>query len=81
VFQQWDNGAQGFELVKRLAFSDLSDMSLDSYGFNRRLVFRKKDFSFESFDFTQASGNFVDAQKVEEAFKYLQARVKKPDSD
>lgn len=51
-------------------------MSLDTYGLNRRIVLRKTDLSSDSFDFTQASGNFVDATKVEQAIEFLRGRIK-----
>lgn len=76
LFQQWDDYAQAFDIVKRLPFTELTSVSLDSFGLNRRIVLRKKDLSYDSFDFTQASGNFIDATKVEEAIPFLRDRVK-----
>lgn len=75
LFQQWDGEAKSFDVVKRLPYSELVAISLDSYGLNRRIVVRKKDLSYDSFDFTQAGGNLVDGTKVEEAFGFLRDRV------
>lgn len=59
LFEQWDEKTQRFDVVKRLRLSEIGEVSLDSYGVNRRLVLRKKDLSYDSFDFTQGSGTFV----------------------
>ena len=74
ILQQWDESHQRFDIVKRLTFSELMDVVLDSYGVNRRLVVRKKDFSYDTFDFTKGSGALVDAKKVENACKFIQER-------
>lgn len=76
LFQQWEDQTKAFDIVKRLPFTDLTSVALDSYGVNRRIVLRKKDLSYESFDFTKAHGNFVDAAKVEEAVTLLRDRIK-----
>lgn len=76
LFQQWDDETKAFDIVKRLPFIELTSVALDTYGLNGRIVLRKKDLSYESFDFTQASGNFVDATKVEEAVAFLRDRIK-----
>lgn len=76
LFQQWDDETKTFDVVKRLQFSELTSVALDTYGLNRRIVLRKKDLSYESFDFTQASGNFIDATKVEESVAFLRDRIK-----
>ena len=80
LFQQWDEPAQKFDVVKRLSFSEVIDVSLDFYGANRRLVLRKKDLSYDSFDFRQTSGQVVDTTKVEEAYKFLLGQIKTPNS-
>lgn len=80
LLEQWDENSQRFDVIKRMAFSDLAEVSLDSYGANRRLVIRKKDLSYDSFDFTQADGTFVDTSKVEEAYELLRKRIRTPDS-
>jgi hypothetical protein len=76
LFQQWDEEAKAFVIIKRLPFMELTAVSLDSFGLNRRIVLRKKDLSYDSFDFTQASGNFIDAPKVEETVAFLRDRIK-----
>lgn len=76
LFQQWDDETKAFDIVKRLPFTELTSVALDTYGLNRRIVLRKKDLSYESFDFTQANGNFIDATKVEEAIVFLRDRIK-----
>ncbi len=76
LFQQWDEETKAFDIVKRLPLTELTSVSLDSFGLNRRIVLRKKDLSYDSFDFTQASGNFIDATKVEEAVAFLRDRIK-----
>ena len=78
LFQQWDKPTQKFEIIKLLLFSHITEVSLDTYGLNRRLVLRKKDYSFDTFDFTKAKGNFVDGTKVEEAFNFLKDQIMKP---
>lgn len=76
LFQQWDEEAKIFDVIKRLPYSELVAVALDTYGLNRRIVLRKTDLSYDSFDFTQASGNFVDATKVEQAIEFLRGRIK-----
>jgi hypothetical protein len=76
LFQQWDNEKNAFDIVKRLPLIELTSVALDSYGINRRIILRKKDLSYESFDFTQGSGNFIDAKKVEAAVVFLTDRIK-----
>lgn len=44
LFQQWDNQRERFDIVKRIAISDLMEASLDTYGLNRRVVVPRKDF-------------------------------------
>ena len=75
LFQQWDEETKIFDVIKRLPYSELVAVSLDTYGLNRRIVLRKTDLSYDSFDFTQASGNFVDATKVEQAIEFLRGRI------
>lgn len=41
-----------FRCSEGLPLSELNEVSLDSYGVNRRLVLRKMDLSYDSFDFT-----------------------------
>jgi len=74
LFEQWEDRAQRFDVVKRIPFLEISEVSLDSYGRNRRLVVRKKDLSFDTFSFTSAGGIFVESSKVEEAYQFLQNR-------
>lgn len=75
LFLQWDEDAKSFDIIKRLPYSELVAVSLDSYGLNRRIVLRKKDLSYDSFDFTQGSGNFIDATKVEQAIGFLRGHI------
>ena len=80
IFQQWDEKSKSFDVVKRLPFSELATVSLDTYGpLNRRIVLRKRDLSYETFDFTQAIGNYIDAAKIEEGYAFLHDRIKSPD--
>jgi len=76
LLQQWDDKEKAFDIVKRLLFTELTSVALDSYGVNRRIVLRKRDLSYESFDFSQGGGIFVDSPKVEEAFTFLRDRIK-----
>jgi hypothetical protein len=76
LLQQWDDKEKAFDIVKRLPFTELTSVALDSYGVSRRIVVRKRDLSYESFDFTHGSGIFVDAPKVEEVFTFLRDRIK-----
>lgn len=76
LFQQWNNETKAFDIVKRLPLTEITSVTLDTYGLNRRIVLRKKDLSYESFDFTKANGNLVDTAKVEEAILLLHDRVK-----
>jgi hypothetical protein len=75
LFQQWDEETKIFDVIKRLPYSELVAVSRDTYGLNRRIILRKTDLSYDSFDFTQASGNFVDATKVEQAIEFLRGRI------
>lgn len=76
LFQQWDDSAKVFDVVKRLPFLELTSVAMDSFGANRRIVFQRKDYSYESFNFTRANGNFVDVAKVEEAIAFLRDQIK-----
>ena len=76
MFSQWDEVAEKFEPIKRIRYIEIEDVSLDSFGVNRRMVIRKTDLSVDSFDFTRAAGNLVDAEKVEEAVKFVQSKKK-----
>jgi hypothetical protein len=80
LFEQWNEKTQRFDVVKRLPLSEVREVSLDSYGVNRCLVVRKRDLSYDSFDFTQGSGAFIDASRAEEGYKFLQSRVRAPDN-
>lgn len=77
-FQQWDKPTQKYEIIKLLPLSQITEVSLDTYGLNRRIVLRKKDYSFDTFNFTKAKGNFVDGTKVEEAFRFLKDQIMTP---
>jgi hypothetical protein len=74
VFQQWDEAAKNFVIIKRLPYSEFASVSLDTYGLNRRIVLQKRDFSFDSFDFTTAS-NSIETKKVEQAVEFLRGRI------
>ena len=50
-------------------------VAVDSYGLNRRMVVRKKDFSYDSFDFSSHSGTMVDAEMVENATALLRDQL------
>ncbi|MGN6734963.1 MAG: hypothetical protein ACTHMB_23790 [Candidatus Binatia bacterium] len=55
LLEQWNDKTQQFDVNKRLPFSDIIAVALDSYGVSRRLVIHKKDLSFDFFDFTQGA--------------------------
>jgi hypothetical protein len=76
LFQQWDEETKAFDIVKRLPFTELTSVSLDSFGLGRRIVLRKKDLSYDSFQFTKASGNVIDGPKAEETVAFLRDRIK-----
>jgi len=76
VFEQWDNKDKAFYVVKRLPYSELADVSLDTMGVSKRIVLRKTDLSYESFDFTQGNGSFIDNAKIEQAIEILRERIK-----
>jgi hypothetical protein len=71
-FEQWNGELKAYEIVKRLSMDDVMSATVDSFGRGRRLVVRKKDYSFDSFEFTQASGNFSDGEKTEASAKFMQ---------
>lgn len=75
LFEQWDERQNVFEVIKRLPFDELMSVQLDTYGRGRQLVVRKKDMSFESFNYTGASGQMIDQEKTEAAVVFLQKRV------
>ncbi|MGZ5198265.1 MAG: hypothetical protein ACXWC4_00710 [Telluria sp.] len=80
LFEQWDERAAAFDIVKRIPLDQLMGVQLDSYGRGRQLVVRKKDLSFESFSFTGESGQMVDQEKTEAAVVLLQKRLPQGDS-
>jgi hypothetical protein len=77
LFEQWDESVQKFDVIKRLSFAELDEVSLDSYGLNRRLVLRKRDLSFDSFEF---GVSFSDAPKTEAAVAFLRTRIRPSDN-
>jgi hypothetical protein len=76
LFEQWDDKTQELVIIKRLPFVELTSVALDSLGLGKRMVLRKKDLSFESFDFTKANGQIIDGTKTEEAVLFLGNQIK-----
>jgi hypothetical protein len=79
VFAQWDEASRKFEPMKQIRYADMESATLDQFGLGRRLVIRTRDLSVDSFEFTQAGGNLVDAQKTERAVHFIQSRVGRKD--
>ena len=77
LFQQWEPEVNGFGVIKRLPYEELTASSMDSMGLGRRLVLQKKDFSFETFEFTKAGGNLADSAKTEEAVVFLGNQIRR----
>jgi hypothetical protein len=76
IFQQWDGEEKIYGVIKRIPYAEFAAVSLDNFGFNRRLVVRKRDLSYDSFDFRSETTGVVDAAKVEHAFEFLRVRIK-----
>ena len=81
LFERWDDATKRFDVMKRIPWSEISEVTLDTYGLARRLVLRSKDLTYQSFDFTRSSGNAVDGAKVEAAVKYLRGRGVTPPAE
>jgi len=75
VFVQWDDREGKFEPMKKISFTEVEDATLDSFGLGRRLVIKKRDLSVDSFDFTKAAGNIIDAEKTQAAVTFVQSRL------
>lgn len=76
IVEQWIDELKSFDVIKRIPYAELTSASLDSYGASRRLVVRKKDLSYDSFEFTKAGGNLIDSAKTEEAAELLRGLIK-----
>ena len=76
LFQQWEETTKSYDVIKRFEYKDLLSSTLDSYGLGRRIVIRKKDLSFDTFEFTRGNGGFIDGKKVEESVPFLQKKIK-----
>ncbi|QNA90443.1 hypothetical protein G4G28_21615 [Massilia sp. Dwa41.01b] len=76
LFEQWDDKAKSYDIVKRIPVDDIMSVNVDSMGLGRRVVVRHKDFSFDSFAFTRPSGHFQDADQTVAAAGYLQKFLK-----
>lgn len=76
IVEQWIDELKSFDVIKRIPYTELASASLDSYGASRRLVVRKKDLSYDSFEFTKVGGNLIDSAKTEEATELLRGLIK-----
>jgi hypothetical protein len=74
--EQWDENEKKYQITKRFSLAEKKEISLDSYGLNRRVVVQWKDFSTDSFSFTSEHGQWVDAPKTEALFNQLSTERK-----
>jgi len=81
LFEQWDDKAKSYDIVKRIPMGDVMSVNVDSMGLGRRIVVRRKDLSFDSFAFTRSAGHFQDAEQTVVAAGYLQKFVQDRDGD
>jgi len=65
-----------FVPILRIRFPDLMDAYVDTLGAGARLVLQNMSLTFNSFDFTDSAGLFVDATKVKDAGAYISDCVK-----
>ena len=79
LFEQWDDKAKSYDIVKRIPMDDVMSVNVDSMGLGRRVVVRRKDLSFDSFAFTSSSGHFQDAEQTVAMAGYLQKFVQNRD--
>lgn len=75
LFAQWDEQKSAFDVIKRITIRDVASVAIDSYGAGRRLVVRNSDLSYQTFQFTRASGNLGDAEKTEQAAVFLNSKL------
>lgn len=75
LFEQWDDKAKCYDIVKRIPMNDIMSVNVDSMGLGRRVVVRHKDLSFNSFAFTRPSGHLQNAEQTVAAASYLQKLV------
>lgn len=71
LFQQWDSKNNRFNIMKKIAFAEVRDASLDELGVSRSLVIRSKEYQYDTFTFVQPGGLINDPAKVIAAQKYL----------
>ena len=79
LFEQWDDKAKSYDIVKRIPMGNVMSVNVDSMGLGQRVVVRRKDLSFDSFAFTRPSGHFQDAEQTVAAVRYLQKFVEDRD--
>jgi hypothetical protein len=75
VFEQWDKKKEAYYVIKHLPYSGLDKVSMDTFGVSKRIVLRKKDLSYETFEFTNKSGTLIDNTKNEQGINILRERI------
>jgi len=75
VFEQWDKKKEAYYVIKHLPYSGLAKVSMDTFGVSKRIVLRKKDLSYETFEFTNKSGTLIDNTKNEQGINILRERI------
>jgi len=71
IVEQWDEKTSKYQIIKRFWLSQKRDITLDTFGLNRRVVVQWNDYSTDSFSFTGNSGQMINSRKTESLFDLL----------
>jgi hypothetical protein len=72
IVSQWDKPTASYVPMKRILISNIDSVRVDKFGLSSAIVVQQRDLSVDTFTFTKASGNFVNAARAEEAAVVLQ---------
>lgn len=75
-FLQWSAPQGRFNVIKVLSYIDARQVFLEKLGRGRMLVVQSQDYTFDSFEFTGGSGIYVDADKAESAYSFIESERK-----
>lgn len=76
LFQQW-GGPTGLNVIKRISFDDIKEVSLISFGLSSRIVVRSKEDQYDSFAASEITGEVSIAVETGEMHKIIVALIRK----
>jgi hypothetical protein len=73
---QWNRRQERYRIMKVIPLEKMKEVSLDSFGLNRRIVIQEEDYTFHSFTFLKLGGQlFIDSSKTESGFQIINQLV------